>query len=256
MMLNNIREYPQKEKSDNMQEIKGKCVSQGIAFGKILFYSNNISNVQKYTVDDTDAELQRYKKALEPAVSRLKSLYYDTRKNIGENESVIFQTHIMILEDAQFIKNVEDVIVKNKLNAEYAVYATALKIAEMFKKINDEYLQQRYFDILDSANTLLEILEPETRNFHDTEKLIIAAAQLLPSDIVRFKEFDCLGFITNTGAENSHAAILARSTKLPAVININEDLSRFDGLSAIIDGHNNKIIIQPDDDTLALYKIK
>ena len=237
-----------------MLDISGNSVSKGIAMGKIIFYSNNINNVQQYILNDTYTELDRYKKALKIAKTQLQELYDYVKNNIGKDESVIFQTHIMILEDSQFMKNVENIIMNRKLNAEFAVYDTASQIAEMFKQIDDEYLQQRYFDIIDSANTLLEILDPKIPAFNTDEHSIIAAAQILPSETIKLNKLGSLGFITNKGSKNSHAAILSRSMKLPALTNINEDLSKFNGMYAILDGYNNKIIIEPDDNTIEIYK--
>ena len=237
-----------------MFEISGNSVSKGIAMGKIIFYSNNINNVQQYILNDTYTELDRYKKAFKIAKTQLQELYDYVKNNIGKDESVIFQTHIMILEDSQFMKNVENIIMNRKLNAEFAVYDTSSQIAEMFKQIDDEYLQQRYFDIIDSANTLLEILDPKIPYFNTDEHSIIAAAQMLPSETIKLNKLGSLGFITNKGSKNSHAAILSRSMKLPALTNINEDLSKFNGMYAILDGYNNKIIIEPDDNTIEIYK--
>ena len=235
-----------------MLELCGKSVSKGIAIGKIYFHSN-INNVPKYEVENPEKELERYKKALVLAKENLMALYKSALEQLGENESAIFKTHIMILQDSKFVENVKHCISVRRLNAEFAVHSTALKLADIFKQLDDEYLQQRYFDIIDAANTLIEILRPKPKPVIKDEPVIIAAPELLPSETVRFKKENLLGLVTNNGSKNSHAAILARTMELPAVTHISENLAGFDGMNAIIDGQNGKIFIEPDNNTLALY---
>ncbi len=255
MLLNNIDDIVycvQKKEVTIMLELYGKSVSKGIAIGKIYFHSN-IGNIPKYEVEDTQKELERYKKALLLAKDHLMSVYRDSLETLGENESAIFKTHIMILQDSKFVENVKHCISVQKLNAEFAVYTTAMKLADIFKQLDDEYLQQRYYDIIDAANTLIDILRPKPNTDRHSGPVIIAAPELLPSGTVKFSKEDLLGFITNNGSKNSHAAILARTMELPAVTHISGNLSEFDGMTAIIDGQSGKLFIQPDSNTLALY---
>lgn len=240
-----------------MMEIYGKGVSDGIAVGRIYYYSSEKNNIPKYSVSDTAAELKRYKNALRSAKKNLGELYDEACRRVSKNESVIFQTHIMILEDSKFVGSVEELILNRGLNAEFAVYDTAQKIAEIFRSIDDEYLKQRYTDILDAANTVLEILHPRRSSLTaDNEPVILAAPELLPSETISFKQENMLGFITNKGSKNSHTAILARTLGLPLITQIKGSLSRFDGQLAIIDGQTGRIVIGPDHNTLAHYRAK
>ena len=240
-----------------MLELYGKGVSNGIAIGRLSFYSNSSNNVPKYTVSDTSAELKRYKNAVDKAKLHLRMLYDEACKRVSKNESVIFQTHIMILDDSKFVETVENLIVGKHLNAEFAVYDTALKIAEIFKSMDDDYLQQRYSDIIDAANTVLDILHPKSNPIgQDTEPVIIAASELLPSETISLNQDNLLGFITARGSRNSHTAILARTLGLPLITQVKSPLSRFDGMEAIIDGQSGRVVINPDHNTLAHYKAK
>ncbi len=240
-----------------MLELYGKGVSNGIAIGRLSFYSNSSNNVPKYSVTDTSAELKRYKNASKSAKLHLQMLYDEACKRVSKNESVIFQTHIMILEDSKFVETVESLILNKHLNAEFAVYDTALKIAEIFKSMDDDYLQQRYSDIMDAANTILDILHPKDYNISpDSRPVIIAASELLPSETISLNQNNLLGFITTRGSRNSHTAILARTLGLPLITQVKSSLSRFDGMEAIIDGQSGRVVINPDHNTLAHYKAK
>ncbi len=241
-----------------MLELYGKGVSNGIAIGRLSFYAKSTdNNVPKYSVSDTASEYKRYKTAVKLAKQRLQLLYDEACKRISKSESVIFQTHIMILEDSKFVETVEKLILAEHLNAEFAVYDTALKIAEIFRSLDDEYLRQRYTDIIDAANTVLDILHPKKPIMADkTSPVIVAAAELLPSETISFNQNNLLGFITSKGSRNSHTAILARTLGLPLITQIKGSLSRFDGMEAIIDGQTGRVVINPDHNTLAHYMAK
>ncbi len=241
-----------------MLELYGRGVSNGIAIGRLSFYSNSKNDVPKYTVRDSEAELKRYRQAAKKAKHHLQQLYDEACKHVSKSESVIFQTHIMILEDSKFVETVETCIENMHLNAEFAVKNTAEKIAEIFQSLDDDYLRQRYSDIIDAANTVLEILMPNKNEeiSDDNTPVIIAANELLPSETISFQNKNLIGFITNKGSKNSHTAILARTMGLPSVIQVKESLSRFNGLDAIIDGQNGRVIISPDQKTLTQYKVK
>lgn len=241
-----------------MLELYGRGVSNGIAIGKLSFYSNPKNNIPKYTVKDTEAELKRYKVAVEKAKRHLQTLYDEACKHVSKNESVIFQTHIMMLEDSKFVETVKSCIINMHINAEYAVRNTAEKIAEIFHSLEDDYLRQRGSDIIDAANTVIEMLMPqkEEKLSDDNTPVIIAANELLPSETITFQNENLIGFVTNKGSKNSHTAILARTMGLPSVIQIKESLSNYDGMEAIIDGQNGRVIIAPDHKTITQYKVK
>ena len=239
-----------------MLELIGKSVSKGIAIGKIAFYSNNNQNVPQYEIEDPEKELERYEKAMTLAKAHLQTLYDEACRRVSKKESAIFRTHIMILEDSKFVDMVRHCITVKKWNTEFAVHSTASQLAEIFRQLEDDYLRQRYSDILDAANTLLEIMRPKARAYRNsrTEPVIMAASELLPSETLRFKKEMLLGFVTNNGSKNSHTAILARMMELPAVTHITESLAEFDGRIAVLDGQKGKLLIDPDNNTLALYK--
>ncbi len=240
-----------------MLELYGKGVSNGIAIGRLSFYSNSTDNIPKYSVTNPNGELKRYKDAVRNAKQHLQLLYEEACKRVSKSESVIFQTHIMILEDSKFVETVENLILNKRLNAEFAIYDTAQKIAEIFRSMDDDYLQQRYTDIIDAANTVLEILRPKKNTVEDrTEPVIVAASELLPSETISLNTENLLGFVTSKGSKNSHTAILARTLGLPLVTQIKTSLSRYDGLEAIIDGQSGRVVINPDHNTLAQYRAK
>lgn len=241
-----------------MKELIGKGVSDGIAIGKLYFFKKSVLDIPDYEVEDVELEMARYHAGMELAKEQLRSLYDDACGKVTKKESVIFQTHILILEDSKFKESVESAIRKRK-NAELAVYEASKKLVAIFNEIDDEYFRARCNDIVDAAHILLQILQnktAKTASISGNAPVIVAAADLLPSDTISFDEESLLGFATNGGSQNSHTSILARTMGLPSVIQIHEPLGSFSGQTAIIDGRLGKVIVDPDINTMALYNAK
>ncbi len=244
--------------SMDMKRIDGRGVSGGIAIGKLAFYSNASNHVQKYHIDNIQAELERYRMAMKQAQQYIGKLYNEAQEHMTKNESEIFQTHIMILQDSKFVIDVEEMIDKHKINAEYAVKTVTKELADIFKSLDDEYLRARYTDILDAANTLITILQNREHKIrsHNDEPIIVAAKELMPSETISLNKNALLGIVTNEGSVNSHTSILARTLELPSVTQIDESLEDYDGMMAIVDGQLGRVYINPDESTMNNYVFK
>ncbi len=241
-----------------MKVINGTGVSNGIAIGKLHFYEDTLGNITEYRVDDINAEMQRYHKSMFTARDCLVSLYENACRKVTREEAVLFKTHLLVLEDSKLVKRVEAEINKGR-NAEAAVYEAFNNLANVFKKLDDEYFSARYNDILDVAHILIGILQEKYGckiDIGEEGPVIIAARDLFPSDTISFDRNNLLGFITNESSYNSHTAILARTMGIPSVISIDEPLGQYNNTTAVVDGQLGKIIIEPDTNTLALYKAK
>ncbi len=241
-----------------MKVINGTSVSNGIAIGKLHFYKDTLGDIPDYKVDDVEAELQRYHRSMFTAKECLVSLYEDACQKVTKDEAVIFKTHILVLEDAKLKKLVEAEINGGR-NAEAAVYDAFKDLALVFKNLDDEYFSARYSDILDVAHIIIGILQDNynrEKNIDKAGPVIIAARDFFPSDTVSFDREKLLGLVANESSYNSHTSILARTMGIPSVIQIDEPLDGYDNKTAVIDGQLGKIIIDPDKNTLAMYKAK
>ena len=104
-----------------MEKFEGKSILKGVAIGKIHYYSKGEQVVQRVSVEDTEAELQRYETAKETALEQLHELYEKALKEVGEVNAAIFDVHAMMLEDDDFNDSIRNTISSQKVNAEYAV---------------------------------------------------------------------------------------------------------------------------------------
>jgi len=239
-----------------MIEKKGIPTSPGIAIGKAFVYKKANVKVEKHVLN-TEAEIRRFEHALEETKKQIKELKKKALKEMGEEKAAIFDAHLMILEDPAFTDKVLKYIRERGLSAEEAVVKTARDIAAIFEIMEDEYMKARAEDIRDLGNQILEKLAGTCRELKLEEPSIIIARELLPSDTVKIKRENILGFVTELGGVTSHVSIIARAMGVPAVVGIkNLTQTVKNGDVVIIDGYRGVVIVNPEEEILKTYREK
>ena len=241
-----------------MITLTGKKVSEGIAIGKLSFYKREAKEIRRIYVKDVEKEIQRFQKARMKAIQELKNLYDTAAKEVGDANAAIFEMQQTILERQELVDQVNQFIVEQKLNAEYAVQSVAENYLTEENTEQKIYTQGHDVDVKDVANRVLKIL---SRTWKDRmlmdEPFVLAAGELYPSEAVQLDKSKVLGFVTRYGTINSHTAVLARTKGIPSVIGLGEALKKdYDGKMIIIDGYEGKVYIEPDYSTLTKMKQK
>ena len=235
-----------------MTKFKGKGVYGAIAIGNVALFKRQDEQVRRTHVDDSEAEFARFEEAKELATEQLSEIYEKARKEVGETHAQIFEVHRMMLEDDDYNESITNIIKTQSVNAEYAVATTADNFADMFASMEDAYMQARAADVKDISNRLITCLtKGESAGQQVSQKMIICADDLAPSETVSLDKESVLAFVTAYGSSNSHTAILARNRNIPAVIGVGEDFLKAveDGKRIIVDGYTGEIVLEPDEET-------
>ena len=236
-----------------MKVLEGKAVFPGIAIGKIQVWKEEWDQVKRIHVPDRNQELRRLEEAKEKAVVELKELHRKAEIEAGSSEAEIFEVHQMMLDEGEYIEAIRSRIRTESVNAEYAATAAGEHFADMFRKMDNEYMKERAADILDITRRLVRVLSGEKQNRNIIQEPVILAAQnLSPSDTILLDKSKILAFVLKKGSVNSHTAILARAMNIPALIQVPfpDDM---EGSMAIVDGDKGKLILDPDQDYLEKY---
>ena len=236
-----------------MKVLEGKSVFPGIAIGKIQVWKEEWDQVKRIHVPDRNQELHRLEEAKEKAVVELKELHRKAEIEAGSSEAEIFEVHQMMLDEGEYIEAVRSRIRTESVNAEYAATAAGEHFADMFRKMDNEYMKERAADILDITRRLVRVLSGEKQNRNIIQEPVILAAQnLSPSDTILLDKSKILAFVLKKGSVNSHTAILARAMNIPALIQVpfSDDM---EGSMAIVDGVKGKLLLDPDQDYLEKY---
>ncbi|MBU0278479.1 phosphoenolpyruvate--protein phosphotransferase [Gemella sp. zg-1178] len=242
-----------------MLQLKGIAASQGISFAKAyIFVEPNLTVIER-KIQDTEEEISRFDAAIELSKKELEIIRDKALVNLGEDKAAIFEAHLLILDDPEFMGTVRTDIVSKEINAEYALKETSDMFIHMFESMDNDYMRERAADIRDVSKRLLAYLLgvnlPNPSLIE--EEVIVIAEDLTPSDTAQLNRNFVKGFATNIGGRTSHSAIMARSLEIPAVVgtgNITEQVKNGDFL--IIDGLNGIVEINPSEELISNYKVK
>jgi len=237
---------------------KGVAASAGVAEGYACFVGGQGTAVPaRRLVEDRAQEEQRFDLACARTKQELQRLQRLAREQVGQKEGDIFLAHEAMLEDQELQEQVRQRI-RRGLNAEFALYEAVEQFALLFSAIEDDYLRERVMDLRDVSQRMMEQLgSPRDRSLALPEKAIVLARDLLPSQTIQLDAGKVQAFVTMAGSPNSHAAILARSRDIPAVVALGEGLDRIpDGSYLIVDGDSGTVYENPDPDIVAWFRAK
>ena len=245
--------------SNSERRFQGVGVSQGIAIAHAYVRGDVFIEPDKYSIDSSqkNEEIQRLKNALDETKKQIQNLKEQVRLASGANkEEAIFDAHLLVLEDHEVLDKVKNIILNDGLNVEYAFYDIMGRYIRELKKINDRYLRERVVDFEDvMKRVLVNLSSVEKAEQSATHDHILVIKELTPSDTAQIDHSLVKGFATEVGSYTSHAAIIARSLGLPAVVGI-RGLSHqlHTGNTILIDGYEGLVILDPSAETLSNYK--
>ncbi|WP_430882616.1 phosphoenolpyruvate--protein phosphotransferase [Fusibacter sp. JL216-2] len=229
--------------------IKGLGVSEGLGIGRLLLLKPEVQPQEAF-VDNVKVELNKLSDAIYKSLVELQAIYSEKLEKLGEEKAQIFQAHIMILKDPEWIKDIEAKIEAKKYEAQYSVHVSAEAMAQMFEQMDNEYFRERAHDIRDVARRIIRNLRgQEATDLSQAPKgTIVVAQDLTPSDTAQLKPENISGIVTAIGGKTSHSAIIARTLGIPAVMGIG--MNNFESLTnqadAIINGQEGSLILNPD----------
>ncbi|ERJ13843.1 phosphoenolpyruvate--protein phosphotransferase [Haloplasma contractile] len=239
--------------------IKGITASQGYAIGKVYKLEELKLNVTKETITDVENEEKRLTDAIVACKKELKILREKAANNVGEDHAQIFDAHLLLVNDPDFVTQVIDIIKKDNVCVEYAVKQTREHFVAIFEAMDNEYMKERASDIKDVTNRILAKLLKI--NVHDpssiTSEVIIVSDDLTPSETSQLNKELVKGFITNVGGRTSHSAIMARSLEIPAIVGTKSITSHVKhGDFVIINAIDGFVIVNPNENEIMDYKNK
>ena len=237
---------------------EGIAASRGIGIGSICVIAEHELKYDAVKVEDTESEKARFDSAVEKFKKETAEMAEDIRKRIGPKEAEILEGHLVMMSDPSMSGEMGKMIAAGQC-AESAVEAVCDMFIGMFSKMDDDMMRQRASDISDIKVSLLKIL----LGIEDIDiskvapGTILVAKDLTPSMTSQIVKENVAGIITEVGGKTSHSAILARALEIPAVLSV-PDITTLvkDKDTAIVDGTEGNVYINPEGDILSQYIIK
>ncbi|HEY7213991.1 MAG TPA: phosphoenolpyruvate--protein phosphotransferase [Thermoanaerobaculia bacterium] len=246
-----------------MQVLEGMGVSDGIAIGRAVVIETRGPEVYRLHIpeEQVESEVARLREGAQHAKGELKRIRARAEEDLGNDLAAIFDAHVLLLSDANFLGRVEERIRTHHVNAEWAVAKTAEELDDRFARMDDSYLRERSEDLTDVGRHLLRSLQGIAH--HDLSELpndiVIVADDLTPSDAIRLGRERVIGFAIESGGRTSHTAIIARSLNIPAVAGLVGILGLSGGgdeAPIIVDGETGTVILHPTEEVVAQYRAR
>src|ERR1700756_6042209 len=238
--------------SDQPQELRlqGAGVSPGIAHGVIHVIREDFDDVPRYSIDSSQIpdEIGRFEAALIQTRMQILEMQQKIAESIGAKDAGIFDAHLLVVEDRTLIDEVLRKLETDLCNVEWVFQEVATNYAETLSKIDDPYLRERAVDIEDVTRRVVRNLQGKAPKafLALTEPHILIAHNLTPSDTATMNRERVLGLATDLGSRTSHAAIMARSLNIPAIVGLHDATEKLEtGQHVLVDGSDGLLIVDP-----------
>ncbi len=239
-----------------MNKVTGIAASKGVVIAKAYKLEDINLDFAAKTGVDKDAEIAKFKDAIAKTVEQLDEIKVVAAEKIGDAAEV-FEAHKTIILDPELESGVLNAI-NEDLDAASAAKNVTDTFVMMFESMDNEYFKERAADVKDVRKRLIaNILDQKIPSLATVkEEVIVVAEDLTPSETSQLNKGITLGFVTNIGGRTSHAAIMARSMEIPAIVGtktIMEDVK--DGDMLILDAVNGEVIINPTEEELVSARL-
>jgi len=241
--------------------ISGIGVSPGIAIGKAHVIKKQavvLTSILLLNDEEITIAIEKFDNAVAVSVTEVETMMSSHNASQGSEGLEILEAHIELLSDPQIREDVMEKIKTERKNVNDAVIEVIQAAVEIFKSMDNDYMSARAADIEDIGNRLVKNLASDIEASHEYEAgTIIIAEDLAPSDTISMDITKIAGFATQIGGKTSHAAIIAKSRGIPAVVGCGVDLKSVqDGDSLILDGQSGCIIINPGKELIENFETK
>lgn len=242
--------------------LKGVPASRGIVIGQALLLSGSAfdeGQPRQIEAREVEPELDRLQKAISVTREQLLDLKRRVAVEMGQKQAEIFNAHLLFLDDPTFLVETQEQVRKQRTCAEWAVHEYVGRYARMLDAVGDGHMRERQGDIHDVGRRLIQNLRggslaPLTEL---AEKRILVAKDLSPSETAQLDLSKVLAFATDEGGPTSHTAVIARTLDLPAVVGLEQaTLHIKNGDLLALDGAAGVVVVDPDKETLAKYRLK
>ena len=231
--------------------IQGISGSRGVAVGNVYRYIQEEIVIPDYTVaeDKVEEDIGKFAAAMAATLKQLDTIRQKALDEMGPEEAAIFEAHMQIAQDPSLSDGIKSLVESSHTNVVAATAQTIETFANIFLGMEDAYMRERGADIKDIGDRLMRnMLGMNPRGLsHISGQVILVAQDLAPSDTASLDKNVVKGIVTAAGGPTSHAAIMARTLEIPAVMGVGDIESFVDGDKAVVLGTDGIVEMNPSD---------
>ena len=245
------------ENSPWIHSLQGLPGSPGVAIGDAFVARPEVSlkEVSPQRTDRPQHEVRKFRQAVARTRADLKKLSERMLGQVPDDTLAIFDVYQGML-DAASLGNAVESMINEGWRAQTALKHVVEQFVDQFEALDDSYLRERATDVRDIGQRVLMHLQQRQRKPRQfpTDGILIAE-EVTASMLAELPQDDIAGIISLNGSNNSHAAIMARSMGIPAVLGIDDiELHFFTEKKLIVDGYTGEIYINPPPQVREQYR--
>jgi phosphotransferase system enzyme I (PtsI) len=243
--------------------LHGLPVSRGIAIGHAHLVSHEALEVTHYVLPKhlVHEEIARLDEALLTTRNELTALRDFRPQQAAAEFDAFLDLHLMILDDVHISAAAREMITREHCNAEWALKTQMEELVAQFEAFEDAYLRERKTDVVQVVERILKTMSGQPGHAppsvqHDLN-LILVAHDVSPADLIQLKPHQFSAILTDLGGATSHTAIVARGLNTPCVVGLHHARELIkDNDMLIVDGEHGVVLVNPDKQLLAEYKLR
>lgn len=240
--------------------LKGTSVAPGLVLGPVHRKDYDLfkDRTQRVPLDQVERELNRFHRALTDSRGQLEDLKQRLAGRVPADHVRILDTHIAYLKDSVFLSDVENLILNEQMGLSAAIGKVIADFDRIFRLVDSETLRDRAVDLRDVGIRVLRNLEraegASETDGDDNSDYVLVARELSIVDMFNLSNEHVLGIVTEEGGLTSHAAILARSMRIPTLTGVEGLLEAVnEGDVVIVDAAEGIVRVNPDEVVRAQY---
>jgi multiphosphoryl transfer protein len=171
----------------------------------------------------------------------------------GPEAADILEVQVLLLEDEALLGAALLCTAAGE-SAQRAWRQAADDVLARYGRMPDEYQRARADDVVDLVRRVSAVLAGAPARLDIVGEGVVVADMLGPADTVALDRDRIVGILTARGAPTGHAAILARSLGIPAVVGAGDAVLRLsEGETVLLDGDIGVVFVRPDVDVQVGY---
>jgi phosphotransferase system enzyme I (PtsI) len=235
----------------------GIAASPGFGIGPAYIYRHSVPMLSRKAAGDVAAEAARFRSALARARQEIAELRDMIAGRLGREEAELWTAQLMMLEDQTVIEDTLERIRANRQDAGSAFQESIGQVIATIESSRNQYLKERVADIRDISSRVVKHIQSGSPSAPGKlpKSSVLISHELSAADTALMSSRSIAGFITETGGQTSHTAIVARSLEIPAVVGIRGIMGRVDqAVPVIVDGTRGVVIMDPRPETVESYQ--
>jgi phosphotransferase system enzyme I (PtsI) len=238
--------------------LRGATVAPGLVMGRVHRQDHDLARgrAERVPLDEVDVELNRFRQALDAARLQLMDLKARLAGKVRDEDARILDTHLTYLRDSAFIADVENLILNEQMPLEGAIAKVVGDFDRIFRLVQNETLRQSAVDLRDVGIRVLRNIDPRAseRSPDPPRDYVLVGRELSIVDMFNAANEHVRGIVTQAGGLTSHAAIFARSMRIPTLAGVEGLLDAVhEGDFVILDATEGSLRVNPDELVRAQY---